>query len=311
MTAISDTRPGASAAADGRTAHFGVFYGVRPLMGDGPVTLVHGNCQAESLRVMLDGGDLATVRMPPVHELTPGDLPHLRRWLARAAVLVTQPIHAGYRGLPLGADQLAAALPAHARVARFPVVRFAGLYPTHVIVRPPSDPALTPPVVPYHDLRGLAAAAGVTVAAPTPARVRAIAAASLAALRARETAHDTVVVSDLFERPGFEQLRTLNHPGNAVLATIAARVRARLGLGAHAADPGRPLLDGVHAPRTAAVIAAFDLPDAPREHWVVDGRTVSTDAVRAAHAAFYAAHPDAVAAGMRRHAETLRILVDA
>ena len=43
-----------------------------------------------------------TVRIPPVHELERGDLTHLDALLAVTDVLVTQPVRADYRDLPLG-----------------------------------------------------------------------------------------------------------------------------------------------------------------------------------------------------------------
>ncbi len=292
-----------------RTSHYGVFYGLDEPAGDGPVTLVVGNCQAESLRIMLDGAGLRTVRTPPVHELTPDDLQYLDGWLARTTLLITQPIRDNYRGLPLGLAQLGVRLGAGARAVRVPVLRFAGLYPAHAIIRPPSDPGLAPPVVAYHDLRVLAEAARLTVRPRLdPATVRAIAEHSLTQLRLREAAHDTVVVSDLFAAPSFAQMRTLNHPGNAVWSALAARVRWALGLPEHAVDPGRPLLDSVHAPREAVVIEAFDLDEVERPHWIIGGEAVETGAVREAHLAWYAAHPDAVRAGLVRHADALRLL---
>lgn len=294
---------------DPRTRHFGAFHGLDETVGDGEVTLIVGNCQAESLRIMLDGAGLHTVRMPAVHELVPGDLPHLDRWLARASLLIAQPIRDDYHGLPLGTAQLAARMRPGGRTLRFPVIRFAGLYPTHAIVRPPADPGLAPPLVAYHDLRILAEAAGLPGRARLdPAAVRTIAGHSLDQLRMRETAHRTVVVSDLFTRPSFALMRTLNHPGNALLAELAARIRAALGLPAHVADPGRPLLDAVHAPREAAVLQAWDLDGDERPHWIVNGAEVAAGEVREAHLGWYAEHPDAVRAGLDRHAETLQIL---
>ncbi|MGX6607345.1 WcbI family polysaccharide biosynthesis putative acetyltransferase [Micromonosporaceae bacterium Da 78-11] len=294
---------------DPRTRHFGAFYGLAEPAGDDPVALVVGNCQAESLRIMLDGGGLRTVRLPAVHEIVAADLPHLDRWLVRATVLVSQPIRADYHGLPLGTAQLSERLPAGARTVRVPVIRFAGLYPTHAIVRPPTDPGLVPPVVGYHDLRILAEAAGHAAGPPLDAAtVRAVAEHSLTQLRTREEAHGTVVVSDLFATPSFAQMRTLNHPGNQVFSALAARVRAALDLPEHAVDPGRPLLDSVHAPRAAAVIEAWGLDEPERPHWVVGGEAVEAGTVREAHLAWYAKHPDAVRAGLVRHADALRLL---
>lgn len=303
---------------DGRTRHYGDFYGLSEPEGDGAIALVVGNCQAESLRIFLDGAGLTTVRMPPVHELTATDLPQLRRWLGRAGLLVSQPVRDDYHGLPLGTAQLAAVLPREARVVRVPVVRFAGLYPAHVIVRPPSDVSLVPPVVEYHDVRLIAEAAGRPFAADalTPAVVRSVAELSLAELRKREAAHDTVVASDLFEvgsgadgrgTPRFDQMRTLNHPGNPVWTALASRVRERLGLPDHVVDPGRPVLSSVHAPREQAVVDAWGLDDEPTDHWVVGGERVDADEVRRAHLAWYAEHPDAVEAALARHADTFAL----
>ncbi|MBD8539748.1 WcbI family polysaccharide biosynthesis putative acetyltransferase [Frigoribacterium sp. CFBP 8751] len=303
---------------DGRTRHYGDFYGLSEPEGDGAIALVVGNCQAESLRIFLDGAGLTAVRMPPVHELTAADLPQLERWLGRAGLLVSQPVRDDYHDLPLGTAQLAAMLPREARVVRVPVVRFAGLYPAHVIVRPPSDVSLVPPVVEYHDVRLIAEAAGRPLPADAlrPAVVRSVAELSLAELRRREVAHDTVVASDLFEvgagtegagTPRFDQMRTLNHPGNPVWTALASRVRDRLGLPEHVVDPGRPVLSSVHAPREQAVIDAWGLDAEPTDHWVVGGERVGADEVRRAHLAWYAEHPDAVEAALARHADTFAL----
>jgi hypothetical protein len=299
-------------SADPRTRHYGVFYGLEEPAGDGDVVLVVGNCQAESLRIMLDGGGVRTVRLPPVHEIVDTDLPHLARWLARAALLITQPIRDNYRGLPLGSRQLREPLAGRARTLMVPVIRFAGLYPAHAIVRPPSDPSLTPPVVAYHDLRVLAEAAGITRRPRLHGEVvRAIAEHSRQQLQTREAAHGTVVVSDLFATPSFALMRTLNHPGNPVWSALAQRVRAALGLPEHVVDPGRPLLDAVHAPREAAVLEAWGLDEPERPHWIVAGAAVETGDVREQHLSWYARHPDAVRAGLDRHADALRLLAAA
>ncbi len=324
MTA-SDHHPAPAADTaepSGRTLHYGVFYGVTEVASDRPILLVHGNCQAESLRIMLSGTEVETVRIPPVHELTASDVPHLDRLLGRASYLVSQPVRADYHSLPLGTHQLVDRLSSTARTALIPVVRFAGLYPFHAIVRPPTDPSLSPPLVAYHDLRTLAEAGqrlrGETVTARpgrrtgrmdlTSQQVRAIAQASLRELATREKHHGTVRASDLFESPDFDTMRTLNHPGNHIFAAIADLVRSALGLRQEAAVPRPPLLNSVHAPRSEAVIRAYGLDAEPRSHWIVDGGELPEDEVREAHLQWYGTHPDAVTAGLARHASALTTL---
>jgi hypothetical protein len=272
------------------------------------VAVVHGNCQAESLRLALDGPDLATVRIPPVHELGAADLPHLQRTLARASVLISQPVRAGYRDLPLGTDQLTRDVGPAGAVLRVPVIRFAGLYPAQVIIRPPLHRSAVPPLVPYHDLVTLTEAAGqgraLTLSA---AKVAQVAALSMGELRRREQAHETVPVSDLFNAPDFRQMRTINHPGNVIWETLARRVRAILGLGDIVALT-RPLLNAIHAPREPEVIEAFGLDALPQHCWFCDGQAVDPGELRRAHLSWYRDHPDAVVEGLRRHASVLSVL---
>lgn len=70
-------------------------------------------------------------------------------------------------------------------------------------------------------------------------------------------------------------------------------------------DPGRPLLSAVRAPLLPEVVEAWSLPDEPRAHWIVDGREVDDAEIRAAHTAWYAAHPGFVAAAVARLAPLL------
>lgn len=306
--------------ASPRTRHYGRFYGLdEPTSPSSPaggeLAVVMGNCQAESIRIVLDGAGIDTVRLPAVHEIVATDLPHLDRWLARATVLVTQPIRDGYHGLPIGSRQLADRTRPGSRTVTVPVIRYAGLYPAHAIVRPPSDPSLVPPVAEYHDLRTLTEAADRLAGRPErprspidPDRVRAVGDLSIRELRRRETANETVVVSDLFAQPSFGQMRTLNHPGNPVWTAVAERIRERLGLEPTATDPGRPLLNAVHAPRDAQVIDAWGLDDEPDDDWVIDGVRVPDAEVRDLHLRWYAEHPDVVEAGIARHRDTLDVL---
>ena len=256
---------------------------------------------------MLLGGSMRSVRVPPVHELERDDIPHLRRTLARASVLLSQPIRPDYRELPLGTAQVTAVLPPGAQTVLFPVMRYAGLFPFQAIVR---SPAGDPPVAPYHDLRTLVRS--VTGTAPgraaTAAAYRAVAEQSLEELRSRERRHGVVPVSDLVPRAGVDAAHTINHPGNTVLRGLAERVLERLGRAAAVPDPGRTLLDAVHAPLAADVLEALGIDAEPREHWVLAGKPVPDDVVRDAQLHWYGEHPEVAAAGLERHAGTLRLL---
>ena len=182
-------------AARGRRLHYGEFYGLRPLPPDDgrPLVVVHGNCQAESLRVLL-AGSMRSVRMPPVHELERSDLPHLRRTLAHASGLVSQPVRPDYRELPLGTAQVTAALPPGAQTVLFPVMRYAGLFPFQAIVR---SPVGDPPVAPFPGAQ----------------------------------LHQRLLGDRAVGRRtgGADAAHTVNHPGNTVLRGLAERVLARLG----------------------------------------------------------------------------------
>lgn len=306
---MSERPPG----VDARTWHFGEFYGVaEPEHPDRPLLLVHGNCQAEAMRVVVDTSTDAvrTIRMPAVHELTATDVPHLQRVLEQCAVVVAQPVRDGYRDLPLGtAEVLAAAT--RARPVMVPVVRDSRLYPFQALVRVES--AGEPPVVPYHDLRTLAVAAGGGTPAPSEtelrAGIRAVGVAALTELRRREAEHDTLVVSDLLESAGAGASHTLNHPGNAVLVGLVQRVLDALGDGAVAQDPGRVLLRSVIAPLDPLVLDVLGLdPTETRPGWLVAGEPVPDEVVRSEQLAWYAEHPAVVAAGLERHRDALAAL---
>jgi hypothetical protein len=292
-----------------RRNHYGDFYG-----GDrqGPVAIVWGNCQAESLRVLLAGSPtfpLPLIRVPPVHEMVDADMPALAALLPSVKLLLSQPVRRGYRGLPLGTDELAPALAPGATVVRWPVIRYVGLHPYMAIVRHPADPGLEPPVVPYHDLRTLARAAHRRHrGGPDPAALRAVAAASIAELARRERVGKTCSVSDLFTSLGAAAAHTLNHPANSVLISLARRVQDRLGLPADAADPGRELLGRIRAPLEPAVLQALGLAAPARAAWDIGGAMVPADEVEDAQLAWYQQNPSCVIAGVQRHRARLTLL---
>ena len=313
--------------------------------GESGVLIVLGNCQAEALRQLIssrpDPAVPPSVRIPPVFELTLEDLPHLQRLLAQTSVLVAQPVADDYRGMPLGTDQLAQLLPEDARQVRIPVLYDSGLFPWQVTVRHPDRPDEDPPVVPYHDLRTLAQAAAelgmegvngfgvhqaqavpddgaspgrgeVAPGAPrlplTAGAVQRLAADSLDRLRARESSHGTLTVTEDLARldePGFH---TINHPSNTVLALLAGKVRAALGADPSVEVPDRIMLRDVLAPIEQQILDGLGLEGPAREHWVVGGREVPDIEVRQAHLGWYRENPEAVRTGVQRHAELMRQL---
>lgn len=285
----------------GRERHYSHFYGHDPLPERFGVVV--GNCQAESVRIVLDAPTHRFVRVPPVHEMDAADAARLHEVVRLAETVITQPIREDYRGLPLGTRQLEAVTAA--RVLTVPSVRFAGLQPFQAALRVPGVDE-DPPIVAYHDVRTLAVAAGLPVAgALPPETVRAVGEDSLDTLRLREQ-HIDIPVSDLYSTPTADHARTVNHPGNAVWLPLAARVLEALGIPGGPTDPGRPLLTAVQAPLVEEVIEAWSLPDEPRAHWLVEGVEVEDAEIRAAHRAWYAAHPDFVAAAVGRLAPLLQ-----
>lgn len=278
-----------------RQTHYAEFFDLATLPDR--YGIVVGNCQAESLRVVMDAPDRRFVRVPAVHELTSSEALRLLELVEGAAVVISQPIRDDYRGMPVGTRQLAAVTTA--RLITFPTVRFAGLHPFQVAMRV-SGVEEDPPIVAYHDIRTLAATAGVPVRAELgQAEIRAVAHASVQELRAREQ-HIDVPVSDLFDVVSADHARTVNHPGNSIWLPLGARVLKAMGTRDAPTDPGRPLLNAVRAPLVPEVVETWSLPDEPRLHWTVEGAEVDESEIRESHLAWYADHPEFVNAAMPR-----------
>jgi len=286
-----------------RRTHYAEFFADAPVP-DGYGVVV-GNCQAESLRLVISSDRLPAIRIPAVHELDADEVSRLHALLAGASFLVSQPIRDDYRGLALGTAQLRTSLPAGARVVLVPAVRFAGLHPFQAVLRLPAFPE-DPPLVAYHDVRTVAEAAGLRVPAHLPATaVHAVAGASVAELRRREALGLDVAASDLFAPVVEDLARTVNHPGNALFLPLGERIVAALGAPGHVVDPGRPILASVRAPLESWVVDAWGLDAEPRPDWVVGGETLPADAVREAHLAYYAKRPALLAAVVDRMAPLL------
>ncbi len=304
-------------AAAGRTRHYGEFYGVTEAPGtdDREMLVVWGNCQAEALRIVLSSSpDLPfrTVRVPPVHELESSDLARVEHLVRRAAVIVSQPVRAGYRGLPIGGPDLVDMAPS-ASVIVWPVIRYGGLYPFQVIARHPAQPSAVPAAVPYHDLRTVLAVRDgrghddewdVDVAAD---RIREAAQWSVEQLEVRERRHCDVGISDILLPAGAEAAHTINHPGNRVLLTLGARILDALGASAPV-PPSRDLLGNIRAPLERRVIDALGIDASPRASWDVDGTVMSDDDVRRRQMHWYAEHPEFIDAVLDRYVDLIEIL---
>lgn len=308
----------AGVSDSGRIRHYADFYGhAAGAAPDRPLWLVIGNCQAEALRSALDtlpDPPYRTVRVPPVHELDAADLPYLDALLSRTSLLLSQPIRDDYRDLPIGTAQLAARLPAGAAVLRWPVIRYAGLYPFHVIVRRPSDRSVVPPVVPYHDLRTVAAAlSGRSSPDPwdvdvPPAAFRAVAESSIAALAERELRHTDVAVSDVFAAAGQDAAHAINHPGNTVLTVLADRILAARGVEGRIRLDGTPLLGSVYAPLERRVLDALAIAGEARDTWWFHGESIDPERVHRVHMEWYRHNDDFPTLAVQRHGSTLEHL---
>lgn len=281
---------------------------------DAPRVMVIGNCQADVYRDLLRSSEHVHVTdVRPVYEMTAADIPGLQSELARTDVLIVQPVRDDYRDLPLGHRQLAARLPPSATVVLVPVLRYAGLHPYQVLIRPPRDRSLTPPVAPYHDLRTILAAAtgdrGLLDASPTAEQARESARESVEALRVREHAHGTLTASDLLDPA--PRWHTINHPDRATLAAVFSRILERLPAGLLPDPPqigDREPLGATRAPADPAAARALGVEPDPNRDWLVDGRPVATQDIVAAHLDWYAANPDVVTEGLRRHAARIELL---
>lgn len=290
-----------------RHHHYGVFYhlAAAPPSG-GPKVAVVGNCQAESLRILLEStGAVDSFRIPPIHEWSEEDLPFVAAALATTDVLVMQPVRDNYRSLPVGTAQLAALLPRGAQLIRFPVLRYDGTNPYIAIVRSPLEPSLNPPAVAYHDIRILAQAAGLSQQRPVPESVWLhCAAQSVAQLQRREEAHQTVTISDVLATTPV--WHTLNHPDNATLSELARRVVKAIGMASEVSPPAdREMLGRLRAPIQPEAATALGVTEV-RATWEYDGAPIPD--FTAAHLQFYADHPEVVTAGLRRHADRLTTL---
>ena len=119
-----------------------------------------------------------------------------------------------------------------------------------------------------------------------------------------------VPISDTFaELPLWH---TLNHPCNATLITLAARVLGTLlpdlpDPAALVHAPDRELLGGLQSPLDEDATRALGV-DAQRPEWLDRGVVIESAVIAGAQRAFYEKHPEFIEAGLRRHGQLLRWL---
>ncbi len=283
----------------------------------GRAVVVWGNCQAPPLAALLRAPlaehGLDVLDVPTVFEATAAQVAWVRDQLGRAAVLLTQPIRDEYRHAGCGSEQLAALVPPAGRVVRLPSVIHTGWFPYQSNGHDADGVRVPGPLVEYHDLRLVAAAAAGQAAADVLERwpvaapadgIRAAAAASVAELERREVGTD-VVISDLVDTP--DAMFAMNHPANVTLAALATRVLTHLGFTGSVTVPERQFLGAIRTPVDDHVVTARSAGTAHPD-WVVGREQVGWSAVVEAHLALYAARPEIVADARRRFADRLELL---
>lgn len=299
-----------------RDFHYGEFYKLREIADEvendhpasGPRVAVVGNCQADSLRILLaTTGAVRSFRIPPIHEWDEADMPFVHDLLSRTDVLISQPVRDNYRNLPCGTDQLAQYLPAHGRVVKFPVLRFNALNPYIAIVRSPQNPSLNPPIVPYHDLRIIAEHAELPRLSQPD--FTGCLEQTIEQLATRERAHSCVQISDTLR--DIPVWHTLNHPCNETLAELASRVlRAidpQLARMHKVQVPQEELLGHLQSPIDEQASLALGA-SARRDEWSESGEVIDMEAIRSAQLKFYEEHPEVVQAALQRHRELFMLL---
>lgn len=288
----------------------------------GSVGFVWGNCQAESIRRMIapvaaDHG-VRFFRLPPVFEMSPAQVEHLHTLLPLAGVLVTQPVKDTYPVPGCGSRELIGLLPPQARSVTVPSTHYEGLFPWQVSAHDAAQVKVDAPLVDYHDLRLLDAAARgwdidralehVAGARPDPAAITALAEASLSELRRRNADLD-IDTADAVLAAGPEAMWTVNHPSNAVLGALGRAVLSILGWPGEPAVPEHQMLGRIRTPLPPAVLDGLDLPvAAARPTWTVQDEPLGWQDVARAALALYRRRPDLVAPTVERHQDRLHTL---
>jgi hypothetical protein len=288
--------------------------------------VVYGNCTAEPLRSLLADSltfsqAYRTEPLPGAHAIaSPATAARVRRTVAQASLMIHVPVRDDYRGLPVGSHQVAADAAADATRLTYPALFYDGLFPYQAYVRA-SDRTRDeiPHLAGYHDLRFVFCAAQgwpfedardwLAGFRGHPDGIRAWAWHAQQRVRAYESSLDIRVGDRLFSSGlHHRSFFTVDHPTNATLVELAARIHAALGLTYDPVEPAHPLLGTYQTPLDADVVEALALPTDPGTSWIVKDRAHPREQLLAEHLAFYAEHPAAVDAALSEHGERMRVL---
>ena len=211
--------------------------------------------------------------------------------LQATSVIVAQQIKAGYRGLPLGTEEIVALAPRNCTVIRLQALHYDALYPYQFNLRDDSLRDVPAPLTAYHDLRALCAAAKglsaetavrwISEYRPPEAALRAAAEQAEALIRDRERTTDISIAESVVAPPRAHgpSFLTVNHPTRFVLQRTARAIQHILGLDAtiDAGDAqGAPEpLGRFRTPLEQPVVDALRLACEPTSDWIIRGKRLS------------------------------------
>lgn len=264
---------------------------------DRPLWIVHGGPQADPLRRLLFSATDApyiVASTPSADSVSEEQVRYLRRLVAEADAFITEPLPAGYLGKPVGMDDLVPFLRPGTPVITFPRVHFEGLHPYQVGVGPGGTQ--TPPIVPYHDLRTIAAVSGHTDrerawgGGASARALRECAAWSLVRMRLTE-ANTDIRVADSVRNAGASAVHTVDRPGNALIVQIARSVQEALGVTVGVPESKVDLLGQCRVPVSAEVAEALGFEAPTTNTWSINGKELSIEEVDEEQTRWYHDHP--------------------
>lgn len=285
----------------------------RGRFGARPTCVVYGNCQAAGIFQHLNRCEDFPYRLvwiPSAHEIRASELPTIRKIVSRTDLFITQQIRSGYRGLPIGNSDFEALLPIGARIVRYPVVFYEGIYPYQVYINPGYELSPSAPITEYNDLRVIASkfqgfSVEDTIAliekfSPAEDAIRSIHQDSVTELKRREDELD-IEISDTVSSLKTKSVHTINHPSNQVLRIVTQRILNRLNLEYEVPEIDREILGSIISPLEAPVLSALGQPGPSTEMWTVRDAKYSQAQIVQAHISWLDARPEIVRAGMAKY----------